>query len=142
MSEEVAQLLRVTKQALYEGIANAQKGKRIGDIGYAVQTLCESSGYGVVREFVGHGIGHKMHEDPQVPNYGRKGNGSMIKNGLCIAIEPMITMGSPKIYMTEDNWTIKTRDGKPSAHFEHTIAVHRGEVEILSSFEDIEENEK
>ncbi len=142
VSEEVAQLLRVTKQALYEGIANAQKGKRIGDIGYAVQTLCESSGYGVVREFVGHGIGHKMHEDPQVPNYGKKGNGSMIKNGLCIAIEPMITMGSPKIYMTEDNWTIKTRDGKPSAHFEHTIAVHRGEVEILSSFEDIEENEK
>lgn len=142
VSEEVAQLLRVTKQALYEGIANAQKGKRIGDIGYAVQTLCESCGYGVVREFVGHGIGHKMHEDPQVPNYGKKGNGSMIKNGLCIAIEPMITMGSPKIYMTEDNWTIKTRDGKPSAHFEHTIAVHRGEVEILSSFEDIEENEK
>ena len=142
VSEEVAQLLCVTKQALYEGIANAQKGKRIGDIGYAVQTLCESSGYGVVREFVGHGIGHKMHEDPQVPNYGKKGNGSMIKNGLCIAIEPMITMGSPKIYMTEDNWTIKTRDGKPSAHFEHTIAVHRGEVEILSSFEDIEENEK
>ena len=84
------------------------------------------------------GIGRKMHEDPQVPNYGRKGNGPMIKSGLCIAIEPMITMGSPKVYMTEDNWTIRTRDGKPSAHFEHTIAVHKGKVEILSSFEDIE----
>jgi methionyl aminopeptidase len=140
VSEEVARLLEVTKQALYEGIASAQQGKRIGDIGYAVQTLCESSGYGVVREFVGHGIGHKMHEDPQVPNYGRRGNGPMIKSGLCIAIEPMITMGTPKVYMTDDKWTIRTRDGKPAAHFEHTIAVHKGKVEILSSFEEIEKN--
>ena len=138
VSEEVAQLLDVTKKALYEGIASAQQGRRIGDIGYAVQTLCESHGYGVVREFVGHGIGRKMHEDPQVPNYGKKGNGPMIKSGLCIAIEPMISMGSPKIYMMDDNWTIKTRDGKPAAHFEHTIAIHKGKVEILSSFEDIE----
>ena len=138
VSEEVAQLLDVTKKALYEGIANAQQGKRIGDISSAVQALCESHGYGVVREFVGHGIGRKLHEDPQGPNYVKKGNGPMIKSGLCIAIEPMITMGSPKIYMTEDSWTIKTRDGKPSAHFEHTIAVHKGELEILSSFDDIE----
>lgn len=138
VSDEVAQLLMVTKNALYEGIANAQRGKRIGDIGFAIQTLCESYGYGVVREFVGHGIGRNMHEDPQVPNYGRMGYGPMIKNGLCIAIEPMITLGSPMIYMSEDSWTIRTRDGKPSAHFEHTIAVHNGGVEILSSFEDIE----
>ena len=138
VTDEVVQLLDVTKKALYEGIANACQGKRIGDISYAVQAQCESYGYGVVREFVGHGIGRKMHEDPQVPNYGRKGNGPMIKSGMCIAIEPMITMGSPKVYMAEDNWTIKTRDGKPAAHFEHTIAVHKGKVEILSSFEDIE----
>ena len=138
VSEEVKELLRVTKEALYLGIENAVHGKRLGDIGYAVQKHCESHGYGVVREFVGHGIGRNMHEDPQVPNYGRMGYGPMIKNGLCIAIEPMITLGSPMIYMSEDNWTIKTRDGKPSAHFEHTIAVHNGGVEILSSFEDIE----
>ena len=102
VSEEVAQLLDVTKKALYEGIASVQQGKRIGDIGFAVQTLCESHGYGVVREFVGHGIGRKMHEDPQVPNYGRKGNGPMIKSGLCIAIEPMITLGTHKIKVDKD----------------------------------------
>lgn len=138
VSDEVRQLLDVTKRSLYEGISVAQRGMRIGDIGYAVQTLCESYGYGVIREFVGHGIGRQMHEDPQVPNYGRKGNGTMIKNGLCIAIEPMIAMGSPKIYMSQDNWSIRTYDGKPSAHFEHTIAVHNGGVEILSSFDEIE----
>ena len=138
VSEEVKKLLRVTKEALYLGIENAVHGKRLGDIGYAVQKHCESHGYGVVREFVGHGIGRDMHEDPQVPNYGRMGYGPMIKNGLCIAIEPMITLGSPMIYMSEDSWTIRTRDGKPSAHFEHSIAVHNGGVEILSSFEDIE----
>ena len=103
-----------------------------------MQTHCENAGYGVVREFVGHGIGRDMHEDPQVPNYGKKGNGVMIKNGLCIAIEPMITMGSPQIYMMPDRWTIKTRDGKPAAHFEHTIAIHHGYPDILSSFEKIE----
>ena len=103
-----------------------------------MQTHCENAGYGVVREFVGHGIGRDMHEDPQVPNYGKKGNGVMIKNGLCIAIEPMITMGSPQIYMMPDRWTIKTRDGKPAAHFEHTIAIHHGHPDILSSFEKIE----
>lgn len=138
VSEEVRNLLKVTKESLYEGICNACAGKRLGDVGYAVQTHCESAGYGVVREFVGHGIGKEMHEDPQVPNYGRKGNGILIKNGLCIAIEPMITMGSPQIYMMPDRWTIKTRDGKPAAHFEHTIAIHHGKADILSSFEKIE----
>lgn len=137
-SAEVEQLLRTTKEALYLGIETALPGRRIGDIGAAVQSHCEAQGYGVVREFVGHGIGQKMHEDPPVPNYGRRGNGPQIKNGLCIAIEPMITMGSPKIYLTEDRWTVKTRDGKPAAHFEHTIAIHQGKIDILSSFEEIE----
>ena len=138
VSEDIKALLRTTKESLYKGIEEALPGKRIGDVGYAVQQHCEKSGYGVVREFVGHGIGREMHEDPQVPNYGRRGNGTVIKNGLCIAIEPMITMGSPQIYLTEDRWTVKTRDGRPAAHFEHTIAVHNNKVEILSSFEKIE----
>lgn len=138
VSENIKALLRTTKESLYKGIEEALPGKRIGDVGFAVQQHCEKSGYGVVREFVGHGIGREMHEDPQVPNYGRRGNGTVIKNGLCIAIEPMITMGSPQIYLTEDRWTVKTRDGKPAAHFEHTIAVHNNKVEILSSFEKIE----
>jgi methionyl aminopeptidase len=138
VSEEIKHLLRVTKESLYKAIDQAIVGRRIGDISYAVQSHCEQYGYGVVKEFVGHGIGREMHEDPQVPNYGRQGTGKQLKNGLCIAIEPMITLGSPMIYMSEDSWTIRTRDGKPSAHFEHTIAVHNGGVEILSSFEDIE----
>lgn len=137
VSEEVKTLLRVTKESLYKGIEAAATGHRIGDIGYAVQTHCESHGYGVVKEFVGHGIGKEMHEDPMVPNYGKKGNGTLIKNGLCIAIEPMITMGSPKIYLTDDRWTVRTVDGKPAAHFEHTIAIHGGKADILSSFEKI-----
>lgn len=142
VSDDVKELLRVTKESLYLGIEAAVAGHRIGDIGYAVQSHCESHGYGVVREFVGHGIGKQMHEDPQVPNYGRKGNGPLIKKGLCIAIEPMITMGSPKIYMTDDKWTIKTLDGKIAAHFEHTVAVHGGKVDILSSFDKIEAEEQ
>lgn len=138
VSEEVKQLLKVTKEALYKGIEAAQLGRRIGDIGFAVQSYCESFGYGVVREFVGHGIGRDMHEDPPVPNYGRRGEGKQIRNGLCIAIEPMITLGSPAIGMASDRWTIKTQDHKPAAHFEHTIAIHQGKVDILSSFEGIE----
>ena len=138
VSEEVKRLLKVTKESLYLGIEAALAGKRIGDIGYAVQNHCESNGYGVVREFVGHGIGKEMHEEPAVPNYGRRGNGTLIKNGLCIAIEPMITLGSPKIGMMPDRWTIKTCDGKCAAHFEHTIAIHHGKADILSSFEGIE----
>ena len=141
VSEDVKQLLKITKESLYLGIEKALSGSRIGDIGYAVQQHCESHGYGVVREFVGHGIGKEMHEDPQVPNYGRRGNGPQLKNGVCLAIEPMITLGSPQIYMMPDKWTIKTRDGKAAAHFEHTIAIHHGKAEILSSFEEIEKIE-
>lgn len=138
VSEEVKKLLRTTKESLYKGIEAAIAGRRIGDISYAVQSYNEAQNYGVVREFVGHGIGREMHEDPNVPNYGRRGNGPQIKNGLCIAIEPMITMGSPQVYMTGDKWTIRTQDGSWAAHFEHTIAIHGGRADILSSFDEIE----
>lgn len=141
VSEEVKQLLKVTKESLYKGIEAAMPGRRIGDISYAVQQHCESHGYGVVRELVGHGIGREMHEDPMVPNYGHRGNGMQLRNGLCIAIEPMITQGNRNIVCAEDGWTILTRDGKPAAHFEHTIAIHNGKPEILSSFEEIEQIE-
>lgn len=137
--EEVMNLLRTTKESLYLGIQNAVAGKHIGDISYAVQSHCEAQHYGIVRELTGHGIGRKMHEDPPVPNYGRRGNGTMLKAGMCIAIEPMVTMGDKSIFMdAQDRWTIRTRDGKHAAHFEHTIAVRRGEAEILSSFKEIE----
>jgi methionyl aminopeptidase len=144
VSADVQQLLKTTKESLYKGIETALPGRRIGDISWAVQSYCEERGLGVVREFVGHGIGREMHEDPQVPNYGRRGNGPMIKNGLCIAIEPMITRGNPQVYMEPDKWTIRTRDGQWAAHFEHTIAIHHGKADILSSFEEIEriENQK
>lgn len=138
---EVKELLKTTKESLYLGIQAAIAGHRLGDIGYAVQNHCESHGYGVVRELVGHGIGHEMHEDPMVPNYGHRGNGMILKNGLCIAIEPMITMGSREIYVLDDGWTIVTRDGKPAAHFEHTIAIHHGKADIMSSFEEVEKVE-
>ena len=133
------QITEVTKEALYIGIQNAVHGKRLGDIGYAIQQHCESNSYGVVREFVGHGIGKEMHEDPQVPNYGKRGYGTMLKKGLCIAIEPMITLGNRQILMERDGWTVRTKDRKCAAHFEHTIAVGTGEADILSSFEFIEE---
>ena len=141
VSDEVKSLLKVTKESLYLGINAAVAGRRLGDVGFAIEDCCEKHSYGVVREFVGHGIGKEMHEDPQVPNYGRRGNGILIKNGLCIAIEPMITLGSRNIIMMPDRWTIKTMDGSVAAHFEHTIAVHDGKPEILSSFEEIEEVE-
>ena len=138
VNDEVRQLLKVTKESLYLGIEKAVAGKHLGDIGSAVQDHCEKHDYGVVRELSGHGIGKKMHEDPQVPNYGRHGNGVLLKAGMCIAIEPMITMGARNIYMMPDRWTIRTCDGKPAAHFEHTVAVRKGKAEILSSFEEIE----
>lgn len=141
VSQEIRQLLKTTKESLYLGIQAAIAGRRIGDISYAVQHHCESHSYGVVRELCGHGIGREMHEDPMVPNYGRRGNGPQIKNGLCIAIEPMITMGSREVGILNDGWTIVTRDGKPAAHFEHTIAVHNGKADILSSFEEVEQIE-
>lgn len=137
VSEDVKKLLKTTKEALYLGIENARAGKHLGDIGGSIQDYCEGNGYGVVRELTGHGIGREMHEDPLVPNYGKRGNGTMLKASMCIAIEPMITMGARDIYMMPDRWTIRTRDGKPAAHFEHTIAIRKGEAEILSSFEEI-----
>lgn len=142
VTPEVKQLLRVSKESLYKAIDEAHVGKRLGDIGYAVQSHCEHYGYGVVREFVGHGIGHKMHEDPQVPNYGRQGTGKQLKNGLCIAIEPMITMGTYEIAMKDDRWSVVTQDGRPAAHFEHTIAIHHGKADLMSSFEEIENIER
>lgn len=141
ISDEDRRLLQVTKESLYKGIAAARAGGRLGDISYAVQTHCEAAGYGVVRELVGHGIGRQMHEDPMVPNYGRRGNGILLRNGLCIAIEPMITAGSREIQIEADGWTVRTRDGKRAAHFEHTIAIHGGKADILSSFEDAEREE-
>lgn len=138
---EIKQLLKVTKESLYLGIESAVAGKHVGDIGNAVQSHCESFGYGIVRELTGHGIGKDMHEDPSVPNYGNKGNGVLLKSGMCIAIEPMVTMGDRSIYMMPDRWTIRTRDGKPAAHFEHTVVVRRGKAEILSSFEEVEQLE-
>ena len=138
VSEEVSKLLDVTKESLYKGIEQAVVGSRLGNISYAVQNYCESNSYGVVREFVGHGIGRDMHEEPQVPNYGRRGTGMLLKNGLCIAIEPMITLGKREISMLSDNWTIVTRDGKPAAHYEHTVCVRKGKADILSSFDEIE----
>ncbi len=141
VTPEVKHLLQVTKEALLLGIGNAVAGKHVGDIGATVQGHCEAFGYGVVRELTGHGIGRDMHEDPSVPNYGTRGSGVMLKEGMCIAIEPMITMGGNSIYMMPDRWTIRTRDGKPAAHFEHTVAVRRGKAEILSSFKEVEQLE-
>ena len=139
VSEEDQALLDATKASLYKGISQAVAGGRIGDIGEAVQSYCESFGFGVVREMVGHGIGRNMHESPEVPNYGRRGTGALIKNGMCIAIEPMINMGSKNIVTESDGWTTRTRDRKPSAHFEHSVAVHHGAPDILSSFDFIKE---
>jgi methionyl aminopeptidase len=132
------QLLKVTKESLYKGIEQAVAGNRIGDIGFAIQSHAESFGYGVVRELVGHGLGKNLHESPEVPNYGRRGMGVMLKEGLIIAIEPMINLGTKRILQHNDGWTITTIDNKPSAHFEHTIVVRKGKAEILSSFEEIE----
>ncbi len=136
---EIEKLLRVTKESLYLGIEKAVIGNRLGDISFAVQNHAESNGFSVVREMVGHGVGTKLHEKPEVPNYGKRGRGIKLKKGLVIAIEPMINMGKKEIYQEEDGWTIRTKDGKPSAHFEHTIAIGQGEADILSSFKFVEE---
>ena len=141
VSPEVRQLLKTTKESLYLGIEAAIAGRRVGDISYAVQRHCENQAYGVVRELCGHGIGREMHEDPMVPNFGRRGNGPQLKNGMCIAREPMVTMGGREIGLLSDGWTIVTTDGKPAAHFEHTIAIHHGKADILSSFAEIEQIE-
>ena len=139
VKKEIQMLLKVTKESLYRGIENAVSGKRIGDIGYAIQEHAEKNDYGVVREMIGHGIGKNLHESPEVPNYGRRGSGIKLKKGLVIAIEPMINMGTRDIMQHSDGWTITTLDKKPSAHFEHTVVVREGEAEILSSFKEIEE---
>ena len=139
VSEEVKKLLRTTKESLYEGIKKAIPGNRIGDIGSTIQQYCEKRGYSIVREMCGHGVGRKLHEDPDVPNYGRKGTGPLIKNGMTIAIEPMVNMGSKNIVIERDGWTTRTKDFKPSAHFEHSIAIHNGKPDILSSFDYIKE---
>lgn len=135
----VRNMLKTTKESLYLGIDSAQDGKRLGDIGNAVQSYCESKGYSVVRELVGHGIGHNMHEEPEVPNYGKKGYGSLLRSGMCICIEPMINMGTKNVVFERDGWTVRTKDRKPSAHFEHCIAIRPNGPEILSSFDFIEE---
>lgn len=139
ISDELLALCRTTKESLYVGIEQCREGKRIGDIANAVQTYCEKRGYSVVREMCGHGIGKKMHEDPEVPNYGRRGTGPVIRNGMCLCIEPMINLGSRNVVIERDGWTCRTKDRRPSAHYEHTMAVVNGEAEILTSFEPVKE---
>ena len=138
VDHKLKELIKVTKESLFKGISQAVVGNSIGDISYAVQNYAESFGFGVVRELVGHGVGKKLHESPEVPNYGQKGDGLILKNGLVIAIEPMINMGERGILQHDDGWTITTIDNKPSAHFEHTIVVRKEKAEILSSFIEIE----
>ncbi len=139
VAPEVLALLKATKESLYIGIEHAVAGKRLGDISESIQDYCEARGYSVVRELCGHGVGKHLHEDPEVPNYGKKGTGPLLKNGMVIAIEPMINLGKRNIIIERDGWTTRTRDGKPSAHFEHTIAIRPGKADILSSFVYVEE---
>jgi methionyl aminopeptidase len=134
VAPETKKLLDVTKQSLYEGIRELKAGNRVGDVGFAIQEYAEKHGYGVVRELVGHGLGREMHEDPEMPNYGKRGRGKKFVNGMVVAIEPMINMGTHKIHHLKDGWTILTRDGKPSAHFEHDVAIVDGKPELLSTF--------
>jgi methionyl aminopeptidase len=139
VSEEIKKLLRTTKDSLFKGIEKAIEGNRVGDIGNAVQVHAEDAGYSVVREMVGHGLGKDMHEAPEVPNYGKRGKGVLLKKGLVLCIEPMINMGTKKIKQDNDGWTIRTIDGKPSAHYELAVVVDKGKADILSTFEYIEE---
>lgn len=141
-SEAVLQLVRVTKESLYKGIEKAIAGNRVGDIANAIQTHTERYGYGVVRELVGHGLGRSLHEDPQVPNYGRRGNGPKLRENAVLAIEPMINMGTKDIYTEDDGWTVRTRDGKPSCHFEHDVCVKKNKALILSDYSIIEAAEQ
>ncbi|PQB03739.1 type I methionyl aminopeptidase [Aureitalea marina] len=134
VAPEVRKLLQVTKESLYVGIRQLKAGNRVGDVGYAIQQYCESHGYGVVRELVGHGLGKKLHEDPEMPNYGRRGRGKKLIEGMTVAIEPMINMGTHLVSQLADGWTIVTKDKKPSAHFEHNVAIVDGQPELLSTF--------
>ena len=135
VDKEILQLLETTKQSLYVGIEQFKLGNRVGDVGYAIQNYNESKGYGVVRELVGHGLGKEMHEKPEMPNYGKRGTGKKFQEGMVVAIEPMINMGTPNINQLNDGWTILTRDNKPSAHFEHNIAIVNGKPKLLSTFD-------
>jgi methionyl aminopeptidase len=143
VEESVLELLRVTYASLYKGIAQAVTGKRIGDIAFAVQDYCERQHqYGVVRELVGHGIGRSLHEEPEVPNYGKRGQGQVLRGGMTIAIEPMVNMGKRDVYQASDRWTIRTKDHKPSAHFEHTVCVRKDRADILSDHHPVIESIK
>lgn len=135
ISPEVMALLTTTKESLYVGIEACRPGNRIGDISNAVQTYCERRGYSIVREMCGHGIGKRMHEDPEIPNYGRRGIGPLIKDGMCLCIEPMVNMGSRNVVIERDGWQCRTRDRKPSAHYEHTVAIAGGATEVLTTFD-------
>lgn len=139
VSEDTQQLLKVTKESLYIGIEQAVDGKRVEDIGYAIQQWTESRGYGVVRELVGHGLGKNLHEPPNVPNYGRRGNGPKLLAGMTLAIEPMINMGTKDVRTLKDGWTVVTKDGKPSAHFEHDVVVRKDKAEVISTYAFVEE---
>lgn len=139
IDQETEKLLRVTKESLYIGIREFKVGNRVGDVGYAIQNYCESHGYGVVRELVGHGLGKKLHEAPEMPNYGKRGRGKKFLEGMVVAIEPMINGGTRRIKQLKDGWTILTADGKPSAHFEHNVAIVDGKPELLSTFQYIYE---
>lgn len=133
VSEEVARLLTVTREALYRGIAAIRPGRRLGDVGAAIQAYAEAAGCSVVRDFAGHGIGRALHEDPQVPNFGEPGTGPQLRVGMTLALEPMITLGGFEVTMDDDGWTVRTRDGRPAAHFEHTVAVTAGGAEVLTA---------
>ena len=139
VDSEVLELLKRTKESLYLAIEQAVAGKRVGDIGNAVQKHVESFGFSVVRDLVGHGVGRNLHESPEVPNYGRRGSGIKLKKGMCLAIEPMVNMGVKEVTQDKDGWTIRTADAKPSAHFEHDVAVRNSKADILSTFDYIEE---
>jgi methionyl aminopeptidase len=134
VAPETKKLLQVTKESLYIGIAEFRVGNRVGDVGYAIQKYCEDHGYGVVRELVGHGLGTKLHEGPEMPNYGKRGRGKKFLEGMVVAIEPMINIGTKRIKQLKDGWTILTADGMPSAHFEHNVAIINGKPELLSTF--------
>ncbi|MEM6299948.1 MAG: type I methionyl aminopeptidase [Bacteroidota bacterium] len=140
VDDETMKLLRATKESLYEGIKQMKLGNRLGDVSHAIQKYVEKRGYSVVRELVGHGVGADLHEKPEVPNYGRKNKGPKLLNGVVLAIEPMVNLGTKQVLQEDDGWTIRTRDRKPSAHYEHTVALVNGEAEILTTFEFIEES--
>lgn len=141
--EEVMKLINVTKESLYKGIEKAIVGNRTGDIANAIQEHTEKKhGYGVVRELVGHGLGRNMHEDPQVPNYGKRGSGVKLNDGLVVAIEPMINLGKKEVFTESDGWTVRTKDGKPSVHFEHDVCIRKGKADILSDYSIIENAER